>query len=208
MREHKRQSGMSIPGMLIIAAMVGFFIMCVIRLGPRYLEYLSIREIVSTIAREYNPDSEATALGRAALLLSMGKLEESIKAYRYALYRWPESPTSLNALGYTLADYTEEYEEAEDLIRKALEYDPDNPAIIDSLGWVLHKRGKNREALKQLEIAYSRFPDPEVAAHIIDVLSELDRDEEALEFLLAAEARDPESELLQSVRERQFPETE
>ena len=159
-------------------------------------------------AREYNPDSEATALGRAALLLSMGKLEESIKAYRYALYRWPESPTSLNALGYTLADYTEEYEEAEDLIRKALEYDPDNPAIIDSLGWVLHKRGKNREALKQLEIAYSRFPDPEVAAHIIDVLSELDRDEEALEFLLAAEARDPESELLQSVRERQFPETE
>lgn len=49
---------MSIPGMLIIAAMVGFFIMCIIRLGPRYLEYLSIREIVSTIAREYNPEEQ------------------------------------------------------------------------------------------------------------------------------------------------------
>jgi hypothetical protein len=44
--------------MLIIAAMVGFFIMCTIRLAPRYFEYLSIREIVTTIAREYNPEEQ------------------------------------------------------------------------------------------------------------------------------------------------------
>ena len=56
MNTFSQQRGMSIPGMLIIAAMVGFFIMCVIRLGPRYLEYLSIREIVTTIAREYDPE--------------------------------------------------------------------------------------------------------------------------------------------------------
>lgn len=58
MNTFSQQRGMSIPGMLIIAAMVGFFIMCVIRLGPRYLEYLSIREIVTTIAREYNPEEQ------------------------------------------------------------------------------------------------------------------------------------------------------
>jgi hypothetical protein len=58
MKTFTQQRGMSIPGMLIIAAMVGFFIMCIIRLGPRYLEYLSIREIVSTIAREYNPEEQ------------------------------------------------------------------------------------------------------------------------------------------------------
>jgi len=52
------QRGMSIPGMLLVAAMVGFFVMCTIRMAPRYLEYLSIREIVETVAREYKPDEE------------------------------------------------------------------------------------------------------------------------------------------------------
>lgn len=58
MKTITQQRGMSIPGMLMVAAMVGFFIMCIIRLGPRYLEYLSIREIVTTIAREYNPEEQ------------------------------------------------------------------------------------------------------------------------------------------------------
>jgi tetratricopeptide (TPR) repeat protein len=156
-------------------------------------------------AREFRPENEATALGRAALLLSMDLVNESIGAYRVAVDRWPDSPLSLNALGYTLADHTDKYAEAERLIRKALRYDPNSPAIIDSLGWVLYKRGKYEDALEQLRIAYSRFPDPEVAAHMIDVLSELDRDEEALELLASAEAGDPESDLLQDVRERRFP---
>ena len=58
MKTITQQRGMSIPGMLMVAAMVGFFIMCIIRLGPRYLEYLSIREIVGTIAQEYNPQEQ------------------------------------------------------------------------------------------------------------------------------------------------------
>jgi hypothetical protein len=49
---------MSIPGMLAVAAMVGFFIMCTIRMAPRYFEYLSVREIITTIAREHNPEEE------------------------------------------------------------------------------------------------------------------------------------------------------
>ena len=58
MNTFSQQRGMSIPSMLVVAAMLGFFIMCAIRLGPRYLEYLSIREIVTTIAREYNPEEQ------------------------------------------------------------------------------------------------------------------------------------------------------
>ncbi len=54
----RHQRGMSIPGMLAVAAMVGFFVMCTIRLAPRYLEYLSVREIITTVAREYNPEEE------------------------------------------------------------------------------------------------------------------------------------------------------
>jgi tetratricopeptide (TPR) repeat protein len=156
-------------------------------------------------ALQFRPDNEATALGRASLMLNMGQLDESIEAYQMAVKNWPQSPTSLNALGYTLADRTDRYSDAEKLIRKALRYDPESPAIIDSLGWVLYKRGKYEDALEQLEIAYSRFPDQEVAAHLVDVLSELDRDDEALELLVSAEALSPQSELLQDVRERRFP---
>ena len=66
------------------------------------------------------------------------------------------------------------------------------------------RRGEHEEALKYLEQAYAGFPDPEVAAHIVEVLAALDRREEALERLAAAEERDPESELLKDVRERVF----
>jgi len=158
-------------------------------------------------AVKYRPDDETIALGRAELMLRMERLDDSIIAYRAAAKRWPDSSMTLNALGYTLADRTEEYREAEKLIRKALKYDPESPAIIDSLGWVLHKRGKNDEALGHLETAYAKFPDPEVAAHLVEVLAALERDDEALELLVNAELQDPESGLLKDVRERLFPET-
>jgi len=154
----------------------------------------------------FRPDDEAIALSRAELMLRMGKLDQSIAAYREAAKRWPDSSMTLNALGYTLADRTEEYREAEKLIRKALKGDPESPAIIDSLGWVLHKRGKHEEALQQLEIAYAGFPDPEVAAHLVEVLVALERSDEAVELLVAAEEQAPDSELLKDVRERFFPE--
>jgi tetratricopeptide (TPR) repeat protein len=159
-------------------------------------------------AKEFRPENETTALSRAALLLNMDLVNDAIVAYRVAVSRWPNSPLSLNALGYTLVDRTDQYDEAEKLIRRALRYDPESPAIIDSLGWVYYKQGKYEEALEQLEMAYSRFPDHEVAAHLVDVLSELDRDEDALELLSSAEIRNPQSDLLADVRQRRFPGTE
>lgn len=158
-------------------------------------------------AKQFRPENETTALGRAALLLNMDLLDEAIGAYRFAVSQWPNSPLSLNALGYTLADRTDKIDEAEKLIRRALRYDPQSPAIIDSLGWVLYKQGQHEEALEQLYKAYDRFPDPEVASHLVDVLSALDRNEEAHELLAAAEERNPDSELLAEVRERRFPGT-
>ena len=154
---------------------------------------------------EFRPDDEGALLGRAELLLRMDRLDDAIEQYRAAAKRWPESAMSLNALGYTLADRTDEYKEAEKLIRKALEYDPDSPAIIDSLGWVLYKRGDYEQALYELRRAYEKLSDPEVASHIVDTLHALGRDEEALEVLEDAESRDPESDLLKDVRERVFP---
>jgi len=157
---------------------------------------------------KYRPDDESALLGRAELLLRMGRLDDAIAQYRAAAERWPESAMSLNALGYTLADRTDEYREAEKLIRKALEYDPESPAIIDSLGWVLFKQGEYEAALKELQRAYERLDDHEVAAHIVETLVALDRRDEALEVLVDAESRHADSDLLQDVRDRFFPDAD
>jgi tetratricopeptide (TPR) repeat protein len=158
-------------------------------------------------AIKYRPDSEGLVLGRSDLLLRIGRIDDGVKAYRDAVKRWPDSAVSLNALGYTLADRTEHYEEAEELIRKALAIAPQSPAIIDSLGWVLFKLGQYDEALVELQRAYELMDDHEVASHIVEVLVALERHDEALELLQAAQKKDPDSELLQDVRERHFPES-
>ena len=156
----------------------------------------------------YRPDDESALLGRAELLLRMGRLDEAIAQYRAAATRWPDSAMSLNALGYTLADRTDEFKEAEKLIRKALEYDPDSPAIIDSLGWVLFKQGEYEAALAELQRAYAKLDDHEVAAHIVETLVALERRDEALEVLADAESRHADSDLLQDVRNRLFPDAD
>ena len=145
-------------------------------------------------------------LGRGELLLRTGRLDDAIAIYRDAVKRWPKSSLSLNALGYTLADRTDQYVEAEKLIQKALRIDPDSPAIIDSLGWVLHRLGHHERALAELERAYAGLKDSEVAAHLVDVLIVLNRRDEARDILVSAEKDDPESEMLIEVRERNFPE--
>ncbi len=152
----------------------------------------------------FRPDDERAALSRAELLVRMERIDEALDAYENAVDRWPGSALALNALGYTLADRTERYREAEKLIRKALKFDPDSPAIIDSMGWVLFKLGRYDEALAQLERAYAGMPDHEVAAHIVETLVALDRRDEALERLAAAEELTPDSELLDAVRQRLF----
>ena len=169
----------------------------------RYAEALEYYDQVVA----YRPDSEDVHLGRAELLLRMERIDDAIAVYRQSAKRWPDSATTLNALGYTLADRTDRYDEAEKLISKALELNPDSAAIIDSWGWVLSRQGQNDEALIHLERAYERFRDPEVASHIIEVLWALDRHDDAETTLDKAELLFPDSELLQSVRERLLPDT-
>ncbi len=153
----------------------------------------------------YEDDREEVMLGKAELLLRMGRLDDAVDLYREAVDRWPDSSMSLNALGYTLADRTDRYSEAAKLIKRALELDPDSAAIIDSYGWVLYRQGKYDKALAELTRAYEMLKDPEVASHIVEVLSKLGRHDEARQALADAEVRFPDNELLQGTRERIFP---
>jgi tetratricopeptide (TPR) repeat protein len=75
------------------------------------------------------------------------------------------------------------------------------------MGWVLFKLGRYDEALVELDRAYAKLDDHEVAAHIVDVLDALGRNDEALELLQSAESRHPDSDLLKDVRERVFPDS-
>ncbi len=167
----------------------------------RYDEALALYERVV----DYRPDDEGALLGNAEILLRMGRLDDALREYRQAARRWPDSAMSLNAYGYTLADRTDRIDEAARLIRKALDLEPDSPAIIDSWGWVLYRQGKYDEALVELERAYAGLKDPEVAAHIVEVLWKLERNDEARKVLDDAEVLFPEHVLLEKVRERVFP---
>lgn len=153
----------------------------------------------------YRPDSESSYLGKAELLLRMDRLNDAITVYRDALARWPRNAVVLNALGYTLADRTGNYREAAKMIKTALQLDPDNAAIIDSYGWVLYRLGDYEKALTELERAYAQLDDPEVAAHIVEVLWKLGRQDEALQRLVDAEELWPGSALLENVRELVVP---
>ena len=78
----------------------------------------------------------------------------------------PDHTNALNALGYAYADQGVNLAEAEVLIRKALAHEPNNAAIIDSLGWVSYRLGHLRQSLTLLTKAYDIMPAAEIAAHL------------------------------------------
>lgn len=197
--EHLRQFGAANPSFAIDMVEVEAQVLVSLE---RYPEALNAYERLI----EYRPDDEVAALGKAELLLRMGSVDDAIKEYRRSVKRWPDSAMSLNALGYTLADRTAKYAEAEKLIKKALKLDPDSAAIIDSYGWVLYRLGENERALEELQRAYAILKDPEVASHIIEVLGKLEQQDEALKVLEEAELLNPDNKLLKDVREHVFPE--
>lgn len=114
----------------------------------------------------------------------------------------PENARALNHLGYMLADRTERYAEALDLIERAIALEPEDPAIIDSLGWAQYKLGILDEALENLRRAYAAFPDHEVAAHLGEVLWVLERRDEAERIWQEALTENPESEYVLPTMER------
>lgn len=119
-----------------------------------------------------------------------------------ALELEPDNPVFLNALGYTMTVYTQDYEQAHRLISKALEQQPNDAATLDSMGWVLFKLNRAEEALFFLQRAYDLFPDPEVVAHLVRVLQHLERDDEALELLNRYRANTPDNRHLMDAAER------
>lgn len=121
---------------------------------------------------------------------------------RALLAQDPDNAIALNALGYTLANLTDRLDEAYELISRALAQKPDEPAILDSMGWVEYRRGNLQKALPYLERAYQEFQDAEVAAHLGEVLWQLDQKDRARSIWRKALEQAPDSHILRETVER------
>jgi Flp pilus assembly protein TadD len=135
----------------------------------------------------------------------LGNLDQLESDLRVILAMSPNNATVLNALGYTLADQTDRYEEAFELISKALELAPEEPAILDSLGWILFKLGRLEEAEHHLRHAYQQLQDPEIAAHLGEVLVNRGKTNEARQLWTAAIEASPQHQALVDTVKRLQP---
>jgi tetratricopeptide (TPR) repeat protein len=120
------------------------------------------------LAIERFPEQLLLRLERALMSEQLNDFATAESDLRFILSRDPDNVTALNALGYSLSNQTGRYEEALVFVEKAFALRPNDPAIIDSLGWAQYRLGQFETAINYLEIAFEQFPDDEVAAHLIE----------------------------------------
>lgn len=140
--------------------------------------------------------------GRAMMRAETGEVQAAEADFRAILARQPEDARSLNALGYLLANYSDRYQEAASLIERALKITPEDPAIMDSMGWVQYRLGNLDGALQYLQEAFKREPDPEIAAHLGEVLWQLGRRDKAQDVWKTALAESPDHRVLRETVDR------
>ncbi|MCL2644213.1 MAG: tetratricopeptide repeat protein [Betaproteobacteria bacterium] len=161
-------------------------------------------ELIENALRAH-PDDNDLLYESAMLAERIGMYEVMEGRLRKLIALSPEHAHAYNALGYSLADRGQRLEEAEALIVRALEILPRDPYILDSMGWVRFKRGDLPGALKWLEQAHTIRADPEIAAHLGEVLWLLNRGDEARRILDNAQVANPSNETLKETIRRLYP---
>lgn len=162
-------------------------------------------EVLDAAVKE-QPSQTELLYSRALLAEQIGKLDVMEADLREVLKMKPDDPAALNALGFSLAEHRpDRLDEAEGYIRQALEKRPGDPAILDSYGWVLYRKGQSRQAVTYLRKAYGLFADPEIAAHLGEVLWTLGQRAEARKIWAEGMKKNPDQDDIKRVREK-FPE--
>ncbi len=172
--------------------------------GEIFRELELHEEIVALFgeALQAYPGNADLLYARALSAAHLGRVDILERDLRAVLEQDPDHADALNALGYTLADQTDRYHEALGYIERALELKPNNPAILDSMGWVQYRLGNHSESLRYLRRALELLPDPEVAAHLGEVLWVSGQQEEARQVWRDALSKQPEHKLLRGVMDR------
>ena len=161
-------------------------------------------EAISTLSNALTdfPNQKELLYTRALILERINKLDLAEIDLKKILAIDPNNFEALNALGYTLLNNSGRYVEAEKLLQKALDLEPNEAVIIDSFGWLQFKLGHLDQALKYLQQAYERQPENEIAAHLAEVLWVLGRKDEARTVFERAIKGSPDDEYLQDFKKR------
>jgi Flp pilus assembly protein TadD, contains TPR repeats len=145
------------------------------------------------------PDSIELLYDHAMAAERLNHLDVMEKDLRHLLKLQPDHAQALNALGYTLADHNIRLPEAVSLLQQALKLAPNDPFILDSMGWAQYRLGKLDMAAEYLHRAYSARPDPEIAAHLGEVLWAQGKHDEARNLWQAALSSSPNNQALLDV---------
>ena len=145
---------------------------------------------------EQQPDNAELLYETALLAERLDQLEIMERRLRRLIELQPEHGQAYNALGYSFADRGIRLPEARELIDKALALMPNDTFILDSLGWVQYRQGDLAGALATLERAYGMRDDPEIGAHLGEVLWAIGRKDDAQKLLRAAQKKHPDNEPL------------
>lgn len=121
-------------------------------------------------ASEKLPNNPDLLYGTAMMADKIGKPEVFEQLMRKVIQIDPEHAQAYNALGYGLLERNERIPEAVTLVEKALQLAPDDVSIMDSVGWGYYRSGKLDDSVKMLRRAFAGNPDPEIAAHLGEVL--------------------------------------
>ena len=139
---------------------------------------------------------------QSMMVEKLNRMDDMERLLRRVIEIKPDHHHAYNALGYSLADRNQRLPEAKKLIQKALELSPGEPFITDSLGWVEFRLGNHEEALRLLRGAYKSRPDPEIAAHLGEVLWASGQREEARKVWAEGRKRDSANDVLRETLAR------
>lgn len=148
------------------------------------------------------PNHAGLLYSRAMLAERIGNLALLEQDLRQVLKLQPNNAEALNALGYTLVDQTDRWNEALPLIQRAYELAPNNPAIIDSLGWAYFRMGDMQRAKPLLEEAFQLVNDHEIAAHYGELLWIMGEKQQAMQVWKKGNENNPNSEIISKTLQR------
>jgi tetratricopeptide (TPR) repeat protein len=158
-------------------------------------------EVYSEAATRFPQDTDLI-YDQAMMAEKAGKLADMERLLRQLIAAKPDHHHAYNALGYSLADRNQRLPEAKQLIEKAVSLAPSDAYIQDSLGWVEFRLGNTAQALAILQGAYGKRPDPEIAAHLGEVLWATGQREQALKIWREGLLLSADNETLQGTLKR------
>jgi len=161
----------------------------------------SAYDLLSSSLRAY-PDNISLLYARSVVSARREDMQATETDLRAILSLDQDNATALNALGYSLLTLSDRYDEAAALIHRANALNPGDPAITDSLGWLYFRQGDYGQALEHLRRAFAVFPDPEVAAHLGEVLWTLGQRSEAESIWRESLRKAPDNTILRETMQR------